>query len=424
MLPANVISALQVLSNSGKTLASAISGAPKPVTNLEPGQQLQGSVQDKISEGLFKVQVAGQTIQMRLPGNIQSGDTIKLEVITVRPRITFGMIASASPLSTPEQIGSTARLLSNLAERPVERPAVQQLGSKAVWPAEPQEAPDTKLLAGALRETLGKSGLFYESHQAQWIRGERSTNQLLEEPQNLLTGKALPLSVAEQRVVTDKIIAAQVQAKTSESAESPADQHAAPGKASIAQTQAQTGTLAPVKSPTDQYAAIDKITMAPARANASASAQSPADQHAAPDKASVVQAGIPAQAKAAGETAQPIAKELVYMVQQQLHTLEQHHLVWMGQVWPGQQMQWEIQGQPEHQSRQQDERQWSTEMELDLPMLGNVHARLVFAGSGLRMALRAADTATVGLFNRALPKLENSLADAGIHLAAALVEKS
>ncbi|OGT01927.1 MAG: hypothetical protein A2143_00870 [Gallionellales bacterium RBG_16_57_15] len=129
-------------------------------------------------------------------------------------------------------------------------------------------------------------------------------------------------------------------------------------------------------------------------------------------------------AKSSGDTALPITKELLHLVQQQLHTFEHYHLVWMGQVWPGQQMQWEIQGEPEQQPQQQGERQWSTEMELALPRLGDVHARLVFAESGLRLTLHAADSATVGLFNRTLPKLKNSLADAGIPLIAAAVEKS
>lgn len=345
MLPTNVISALQTLSSSGKPLIAAAADAPNPVTKLEPGQQLQGSVQSKINEGIFKVQVAGQTLQMRLPGNIRSGDTIRLEVIATQPRITFGMVASTNPLSTPEQIGATARILSNLAELPVERLIVQQPGNKAVWQAG-QQVPDTRLLAGALRDALGKSGLFYESHQAQWVRGERSVNQLLEEPQNLLTGKNAPLSAADQRAALDKASTAQ----------------------------AQPNTPAPVKPGSD--------------------------------------------------TPLPVAKELLHLVQQQLHTLEQHHLVWSGQVWPGQQMQWEIQGQPEHQPQQQDERQWSTEMELALPRLGDVHARLVFAESGLRLTLHAADPATVDLFNRALPQLKNSLANAGIALTAAVVEKS
>ena len=346
MLPANVISALQVLSRSDKPLIGAATDTPHPVTKLEPGQQLQGAVQSRVSEGLFKVQVAGQVLQMRLPGHIRTGDTIRLEVISTQPRITFGMVASTNPLSTPEQIGATARILSNLADLPLERPIVQQLGSKAVWDAT-QPAPDAKLLAGALRGALGKSGLFYESHQAQWIRGERSTNQLLEEPQNVLTGKNAPLSAADPRSAPDKAAAAQAQ---------------------------QNDAMTP--------------------------------------------------AKRGDDASLPVTRELLHLVQQQLHTLEHHHLVWMGQVWPGQQMQWEIQGEPEQQSHQQDERRWSTEMELALPRLGDVHARLVFAESGLRLTLRAADSATVDLFNRNLPRLQSSLANADIPLIATVVEKS
>ncbi|MDO8464983.1 MAG: flagellar hook-length control protein FliK [Gallionella sp.] len=367
MLPANIISALQVLSNSGKPLIAVAQDTPAPVTKLEPGQQLQGDVQSKISEGLFKVQVAGETLQMRLPGNIKSGDVIKLEVLAIQPRITFGMIASTNPLSTPEQIGATARLLSNLADLPIERPIVQQLGNKAVWPSA-QQMPDVKMLAEGLREALGKSGLFYESHQAQWVRGERSTNQLLQEPQNVLTGKNLLFAATKQN--------------TAASANS-------------------TSGFMENGQPVFGAGSGDRIAVAQESQN------------------------TPAMPKPSGDAALPVAKELVHLVQQQLHTLEQHHLVWMGQVWPGQQMQWEIRGQPEHQSRQQqDERQWSTEMELDLPRLGGIHARLVFDASGLRLALHAADQATVDLFNRALPKLKNSLTDAGIALAATVVEKS
>src|SRR5574340_682665 len=163
MLPANLINALQVLSNSGRPLVTGTPETPQPVTNLEPGQQVQGLVQYKVSEGLFKVQVAGQTLQMRLPGNIQSGDTIKLEVVSLQPRLTFGLIASANPLSTPEQIGSAARLLSNLAEQPVERPVVQQLGNKAVWPAVMTYA--ALILLGSrkgLGRHLGQSEVIFE----------------------------------------------------------------------------------------------------------------------------------------------------------------------------------------------------------------------------------------------------------------------
>lgn len=353
MLPANLISALQVLSRSDQPLIGTGQNTPAPANKLEVGQQLQGVVQAKISEGLFKVQVAGQALQMRLPGNVQNGDVIKLQVVTTQPRITFSMVASTNPLSTPERIGATAQILSNLAELPMERPVVQQLGSKAVWPAA-QQIPDTKLLAGALREALGKSGLFYESHQAQWLRGERTIGQLLEEPQNVLTGKSVLLATTDQRA------------------------------SSILGNNISNAQSRPESTSPNLHAANSK----------------PVDQ------------------------SQPIAKELLPLVQQQLHTLEQHHLVWMGQVWPNQQMQWEIQGEPEQQARQQEGRQWSTEMELALPKLGNVHARLVFADNGLRLTLHAADPTTVARFNSALPALKNALADAKIPLLASVVERS
>lgn len=389
MLPANLISTLQTLSRSGTPLVTAATDAAVP--KLEPGQKVQGTVQSQVSEGVFKVQVAGQTLQMRLPGSVQSGDLLNLQVVSTSPRLTFSIAASANPISNPEQIAiaagllsdttqrpverltvqqsrgtavwqaaeqtpegkqpagelrsalpeqisTTARLLSDITQRPMEKAFVQQAGSAAVWQVRGQ-APDPKQLAGALKDALGNSGLFYESHQAQWVSGERSTAQLLVEPQNQLPDK--------QNQLPDKSIA--------------------------------TFT-------TDQPA--------------------------------------PPQGKAATDSTMPIAKELLPLVQQQLHTLENHQLTWVGQVWPGQQMQWEIQGQPEQHPRQQEERQWSTEMELALPKLGDVHAKLVFGQGGVKLTLHAADTATVALFNRAMPSLHSALSENDLPLTAVIVEKS
>ena len=364
MLPANIISALQVIARSDRPQVTVATEAPNLSPKFNVGQQFQATVQSKISEGLFSVKVAGQNLQMRLPSNIRSGDMLKLEVISIQPKITFSMVASNNPLSTPEQISATAHILSDLAEQPLGKLAIGQLNSKPVWSAE-QQAPDVKLLADALREVLGKSGLFYEAHQAQWLRGERSMFQLLEEPQNVLTGKT--------------------------------QLHSSDGQPSTAPGSKQSASAA--------HLSLDNESTTLTASSGQASSNS----------------AIP---KAADDAAVSIAKELLPLVQQQLHALENHHLVWVGQVWPGQQMQWEIQGEAEHEAKQQDERQWSTEMELALPMLGDVHARLLFASSGLRLTLNSANPATIDLFNRTLPMLKKSLADAGITLAAAVVEKS
>ena len=337
MLPANLINALQLLSRSGKPPVTA--DAPNPLSEIKVGQQLQGSVQSQLSPGLFKVIVGGQSMQMRLPDNVRSGDVLNLQVIANSSRLTFSIIASTAPISTQEQIGAAARLLANLAQLPIENPVTRQLGKTAVWQT-PLTAPDSKQLAAALRDALANSGLFYESHQAQWVRGERSTAQLLVEPQNQLMDKrVISLGANQTTLANESNISA------------------------LSTT--QSSQLTDAKS-------------------------------------------LP----------------LLHLVQQQLHTLETHQLTWTGQVWSGQDMQWEIQGQPEHQSSQQDERQWSTEMELALPRLGDVHARLVFSANGLKLTLHAADSATVALFNRSMAKLQAALADVDVPLTAAAVEKT
>jgi hypothetical protein len=51
---------------------------------------------------------------------------------------------------------------------------------------------DGARLAGALAQTLGSSGLFYESHQAEWIAGGRDLAQIRQEPQAQLARVAAP----------------------------------------------------------------------------------------------------------------------------------------------------------------------------------------------------------------------------------------
>jgi hypothetical protein len=338
MLPANLISSLQALARTAKPLIVAENN-PAPVSKteraapakLEAGQRIQATIQELVSPGLFKVQVAGQSVQMRLPGQLQVGNLLALKVESTSPKLTFSFFASSQPISTQEQISSSSRLLANLADLPMTRTLIETSTGKPVLQTSGASL-DSKELAVALRDTLANSGLFYESHQAQWVRGERSTTQLLIEPQNQLTNP---------------------------SADQPSDKIA---------TQATAATT---------------------------------------------------------DTTLPIAKELIPLVQQQLHALETHQITWTGQIWPGQQMQWEIQGEPDHHlSAATDERQWSTEMELALPKLGDVHARLVFSQSGLKLNLQAADADAIALFHRRLPSLGKTLADAGISLTSSVIEKS
>jgi hypothetical protein len=152
------------------------------------GQKVQGTIQAQVSTGVFKVRVLEQMLHMQLPENLKSGDVVELQVLSLQPRLTFSLSSSSNPLSAPEHLSNTSLLLSALSQKPMEKSEVMAAQSKPLITehVETKAAPDTTVLAGKLHESLSQSGLFYESHQAQWIAGSRSTAQLLQEPQNQL----------------------------------------------------------------------------------------------------------------------------------------------------------------------------------------------------------------------------------------------
>jgi flagellar hook-length control protein FliK len=192
MLPANLISTLNALALHDKPLITATpdKNGANAGKQFELGQKLQGTVQAQVAPNVFNVRVADQLLQMQLPSFIRSGDTITLQVASLQPRLTFTLAASSNPVSTPESLSATARLLSSLSQQPLERSYVRPIQSSPLWTGG-QALPDTTLLASKLHDALSHSGLFYESHQAQWISGTRPTTQLLLEPQNQLAQSAL-----------------------------------------------------------------------------------------------------------------------------------------------------------------------------------------------------------------------------------------
>lgn len=183
MIPADTLNSLKALALTQRPLVTATS-ATSAVAAFEPGQKFQATVQAQLAPGIFKVQVGEHLLQLQLPGNIRTGDAIMLQVVSLLPRLTFSMATSANPLSTPEQLSSTSRLLSSLTQQPMEKSFVRPAGSTPLW-AGATRFPDTTELAGKLHQALSHSGLFYESHQAQWLAGSRNTAQLLQEPQNM-----------------------------------------------------------------------------------------------------------------------------------------------------------------------------------------------------------------------------------------------
>lgn len=370
MIPVDILNSLKALALAQKPLITGAEPVANANTAFEPGQKYPGLVQAQISPGVFKVQVAEQMLQMQLPSTIRPGDKITLQVASLTPRLTFTMAAttaSINPLATPDQLSSTARLLSSLAQQPQEKAYARPMQSAPLWTGKMQ-FPDTVELAGKLQETLSQSGLFYESHQAQWLQGGRNISQLMREPQNLPlnqehTQTSRNTGNADHNVATKVNITSQVNA----------GQESSSRQASATQPSLQ-----------------------------SASSVSSGNEHKAP-------LSIP-------EHLQPI-------VQQQLNALETHQVQWQGQIWPNQDMHWEIHEERARKPDGEEERLWSTQIQLDLPNLGTVTARLRFSGSGLSLTLDAADDNTRARMGSASSKLVAALGERGIHTSSAMVVK-
>jgi hypothetical protein len=226
-------------------------------------------------------------------------------------------------------------------------------------------------LPARLAQAISTSGLFYEAHQVQWALGQRSLTSLLAEPQGQYAQPAT---------------------------------RAAFGGANEAELSAEKSALAirreaATNSPSPF--ALQKLFGGEASgSNASAGQVTLLTSALANPGAAVV----------------TIPDDLRPLVQQQLEAASTQRLAWHGDIWPGQEMQWEI----ERDAGQGDAvadgpAGWRTSLRLTLPRLGEVEARVHLVGKNVHLVLDIPD-AVVPDLQQAVPLLQKALAVAGLTL--------
>lgn len=132
-------------------------------------------------------------------------------------------------------------------------------------------------------------------------------------------------------------------------------------------------------------------------------------------------------APAAGRGAAPapgLTTELQPLVQQQLDAFATQHIVWRGEIWPGQSLQWEIEADDEERREEPGETPagtWTTTLRLVLPRLGEVNVVLRLAPEKVSLAMTAsADSAAT--LRQGFAELAAAFAAAGLPPLAAGVE--
>ncbi|WP_186125315.1 flagellar hook-length control protein FliK [Burkholderia gladioli] len=250
-------------------------------------------------------------------------------------------------------------------------------GAQAAAPLTPSIAQAAiAALAAALARSVADSGLFYESHLAQWLAGQRGMAELAREPQNQLT-----------------------QAAAREGGASPGG--AAPRGAAAdggGATPAGAGGGAAPDAPSARPPAAGQFGASGALAYASQAAEEGASRLLA---ATASQPGAAlggdangANGSAAMATVNPATLPLV---RQQLDLLATQQFRWSGEAWPGARLDWSV--EPDAGGTQPGEAPlaWRTRLMLSLPTLGAVDAELVLTGSQLVARLRANDAGAARL---------------------------
>lgn len=372
------------------------------------GQTLPAQVLSKFSDGSFLVRVADTNARMLLPNGINTGDELPLTVVSGQPRATLqvgagnpqaGQLAtfvsgdqvpdlpeagrlssqeaailnlsgkqpssaeaaagqagaaqaqgralspgaallSKAPLVPADQLPSLGKDTPQAALSPAARAIASALASAYTTPGVPITIngktplsaggpPDTGKLSQGLQRALGDSGLFYESHVAEWAEGKRPLQDLQREPQM--------------------------------------------------------------------------------------------QRHAAAQGAGQGQAD--AIAKALGGPDLSAAQ----MINQQLHTHEQGKVMWQGEAWPGQQMQWlverEQQGEAGGKGGRGEGREgeadpvWRSGVRFRFPMLGKVAANVTLVGDQVHISVQSGSEDTAATLRAWAGALQQAMDAAGAPLS-------
>jgi hypothetical protein len=163
-----------------------------PFEHLASGQKVSGQVLSQ-ADGISLVSIAGQTVAMRLPAPIAAGDRLRLSFAGNVPQPVFLLEPPEDGPGEAPLLSQTARMLSDIMQRVPDR-TLPTLTPPA--PLLEHPTPHPPALALALRTALTRSGLFYESHLADWVVGLDSLDGLMQEPQNRLTAAETPRAAA------------------------------------------------------------------------------------------------------------------------------------------------------------------------------------------------------------------------------------
>ena len=407
-------------------------------TPFRPGAQYEGKVLDHLPGGRHLVQVAGQKMDMALPRNTQLGDSVRLTYLSGGPRPTFLLNQNApapasATSSQPVSLSSTAQQVNALMRLAAPHTTTAAAPASSNAPSSPRAEGGNSAAAASPR-------LANASNLPALAQAARTAGRLVVDTQATEAARA---SSSPSAVTTARPIAANVVMLQNYSAV----QSPIPGGAVSPNTalvgQAVEGLRASVPSSTNLTPNVlaelpePSRNLLPTRLHQTLSESGLFyESHLArwtkgelsfetllrEPQARLAREAVP-NATVAELGGMP--DEAARLAGKQLHLLEGAPFVWQGLAWPGQWMEWlveERRGGDGEADGEEDADHWRTELRLELPRLGSVHARIGLNGDRLNLSITTPEESVRDEMLRALPQLIKGLEAAGLRPGGMSVE--
>ncbi|MCG2582885.1 flagellar hook-length control protein FliK [Massilia sp. TS11] len=167
-LPTGTAPSTNAAASPGAALPAAAAPAPAPAATLPPG----------LAAAISNLQLAAGN---GVPQTARAAAILQAAALLSKaPLIPADRLPAIDPASTPAAISASGRALAQVLAA---NPAAPNQPVTQTQPVLDTAPPPPPQLATRLEQTISQSGLFYESHLAEWAEGERPLAVLAEEPQ-------------------------------------------------------------------------------------------------------------------------------------------------------------------------------------------------------------------------------------------------
>lgn len=177
---------------------------------LTPGEALDARVTAKLPDGRALIDVEGTAYQVKLPERADTAIGQRLSLTVIRPGAEPTFLLQNAPEATPASVPASEVRLSTLASRVAtllgqgsSSPGIVTAATASPEPLLAAAPTSGAALVAPLRKAVETSGMFYESHQAEWVGGRRPLEALRQEPQARVSGETNTAVVGSSRPADD-----------------------------------------------------------------------------------------------------------------------------------------------------------------------------------------------------------------------------